>query len=137
MKFFSETISVETKRPFDFVQIDKKIEAVVKESKIKSGFVLLRSYHNTATILGNENDPSVLQDLEKILRKLLPDDFSWAHSYEGANNARAHQAVSLLGQTHWVSIENGQLKLGTWQSIFLVEFFEARTRKVEVLVIGT
>lgn len=137
MKFFTKTISVETKKPFDFVQIDQEIGKVAKESKIKDGFVLLRSYHNTATILCNENDPSVLQDLEKVLRKLLPDDFSWSHSYEGVNNARAHQAVSLLGHTHWIPFKNGQLKLGAWQSLFLVEFFEARTRKVEVVVIGT
>ena len=136
MKLFSKTISVETKKPFDFVQIDQEVKEAVKESKIKNGFVLLRSYHNTATILCNENDPTVLQDLEKILRKLLPDNFSWAHSYEGADNARAHQAVGLLGHTHWVPVENGQLKLGTWQSLFLVEFFEPRNRKVEMIVVG-
>jgi secondary thiamine-phosphate synthase enzyme len=136
MKFFSKTISVKTKKPFDFVQIDQKVKEVVKKSEIKSGFVLLRSYHNTATILCNENDPTVLQDLEKILRKLLPDGLSWSHTYEGINNARAHQAVNLLGHTHWVPLEDGQLKLGTWQSLFLIEFFEARTRKVAVVIVG-
>lgn len=136
MKFFSKTILISTQKPFDFVQIDEDINKVAAESKIKNGFVLLRSPHNTATIICNENDSSVLKDLENVLKSLLPDDFSWSHSYEGIDNARAHQAVVLLGQTHWLPLENGQLKLGTWQSLFMVEFFQARSRKVEVMVVG-
>jgi secondary thiamine-phosphate synthase enzyme len=136
MKFFSKTIQVATEKPFDFVQIDEEVKKVVMESKVKNGFVLLQSPHNTATVICNENDPTVLQDMERVLRNLLPDDFSWSHSYEGIDNARAHQAVALLGHTHWVPLENGQLQLGTWQSLFLVEFFQGRTRKVKVTVVG-
>jgi secondary thiamine-phosphate synthase enzyme len=136
VKFFSKTVSVTTRKPFDFVVIDNEANRIVAESKIKNGFVLLRSPHNTATVICNENDRTVLGDIEKVLKKLLPKDFPWAHNYEGLNNARAHQAVSLLGHTHWVPIESGRLKLGTWQSIFLLELFEGRRRRVEVVVVG-
>ena len=136
MKFFSKTVSVATRKPFDFVAVDDEVSQIVAESKIKSGLVLLRSPHNTATVICNENDRTVLEDIEKVLKKLLPDDFPWAHNYEGIDNARAHQIVSLLGHTHWVPIENGKLKLGTWQSIFLLELFEGRRRRVEVVVVG-
>ena len=136
MKIFSKTILIKTKKPFDFVIIDGKVEQVVKESGIKNGFVLLRSPHNTATIICNENDPTVLEDLKNNLKRIFPDDFDWQHSYEGIDNARAHQIVTLLGQSHWVPIEEGALKLGTWQSLFLVEFFRGRERKVEIVVVG-
>lgn len=136
MKFFSITIQVATRKPFDFVKIDTAVNKVIRQSKIKNGFVLLRSPHNTATIICNEDDPTVLEDMKKTLKKLLPDNFSWSHNYEGVDNARAHQAVALLGHTHWVPLENGKLKLGAWQSFFLVEFFQARSRKVEITTVG-
>ncbi len=136
MKFFSKTISAATRAPFDFVVIDNQIDKTITESKIKQGFLLLRSPHNTATIICNENDQAVLRDTEGVLKKLLPDDFPWAHRYEGVDNARAHQIVSLLSHTHWLPIENGKMKLGTWQSIFLLELFEGRQRRVEIVVVG-
>ncbi len=136
MKFFSKTISVTTQKPFDFRVIDDQLNQVIAESKIKKGFILLRSPHNTATVICNEGDSSVLKDIEGTLKKLLPDNFSWAHSYEGVDNARAHQVVSLLGHTHWAPIADGKLKLGTWQSIFFLELFEGRQRRVEAIVVG-
>jgi len=136
MKFLVKTITVNTQKAFDFVKLNAELNQVVKESGLKKGFVLVRSNHTTAALICNEDDPTVLNDLEKSLRNLLPDNLGWSHTMEGINNARAHQAVSLLGQTHWLPIENGQLKLGTWQSLFLVELFQARTRKVEVIVVG-
>jgi secondary thiamine-phosphate synthase enzyme len=136
MRFSSKTITIATKKPFDFVQIDDQVRKAIAESKIKNGFVLLRSCHTTAALVCIENDKDVLRDLEAVIRKLLPDGLGWAHTYEGTNNARAHQAVSLFGQTHWLPIENGQLKLGTWQALFLIEFFEGRSRKIEVTLAG-
>jgi len=136
MKIFSKTILIKTKKPFDFVLIDEKINQVIAESKVNNGFVLLRSPHNTATIICNEDDPTVLADFKKNLKRLFPDELPWEHSYEGVNNARAHQVISLLGQTHWVGIENGKLKLGRWQSLFLIEFFQGRERRIEVIIVG-
>jgi len=136
MKFFSKNLTVKTQKSFDFVRIDKAVQKTVTESKIKNGFVLLRSPHTTAALVCIENDQNVLRDLKAVLRKLLPDNFGWTHLDEGVSNARAHQAVSFLGQTHWLTVENGQLKLGPWQSLFLIEFFESRNRRIEAMVVG-
>lgn len=137
MKILQKTIEIRTREPFEFVQIDDKIQAVVEESRIKDGFVLLRSPHNTAAITCNEPDPSIYHDAKRIIEKILPNDFDWEHDYEGVINARAHQATMLLfGQTHWLAIKNGQIVLGTWQGIFFVELFEGRNRKVETVIVG-
>ena len=136
MKFFSKTIEIKTQKVFDFIKINHQVEKVILESKVKNGFALLRSAHTTAALICFESDSEAIEDLKNILKKLLPDDFPWTHTMEGTNNARAHQAVALLGQTHWLPIENGQIKLGTWQSIFLIEFFQGRTRKITVSIIG-
>ncbi len=137
MKFVQKTVEVKTRGVFEFVRIDEKIQTVVAESGIKNGFVLLRSPHNTATITCTEPDASIHRDAKRIIEKILPEDFDWEHSYEGAVNARAHQAIMLLfGQTHWLPIKNGKIVLGTWQGIFFVELFEGRRRRVETVIVG-
>jgi secondary thiamine-phosphate synthase enzyme len=137
MEIFYKTIEVRTEKAFEFIQVDSQIQEVVTESGIKEGFVLLRSPHNTATITCNEPDASIHRDAQKIMERILPKDFDWEHAYEGVTNARAHQAVMLLfGQTHWLAIKNGKILLGTWQGIFVVELFEARERKVELVIVG-
>ncbi len=136
MKIFQETISVETSGVFEFVKIGGKIQEAVEKSKIKNGFVLLRSPHNTATIVCNEEDQSVLDDLKNVMLRTTPDSLGFKHSYEGIDNARAHQIVSLLGHCHWLPIKDGKISLGTWQAIFLLELFEPRRRKVETVIVG-
>lgn len=136
MKIFQETIAVETKKVFGFVNISDKIQEAVDRYKVKNGFVLLRSPHNTATILCNENDQSVLDDLKKVTLSLTPNSLGLKHSYEGIDNARAHQIVSLLGHCHWLPIKDGKISLGTWQSVFLLELFEARRRRIEAVIVG-
>lgn len=136
MRTHSAAVPVRTGKVFDFVEITDEVQEVVDESGIRNGFVLLRSTHNTATVLCNENDPSVLADLENTLKRLLPGEAPWSHSYEGIENARAHQAVALLGHTHWVPIKGGKLVLGTWQALFLLELFEGRSRRIDIFAIG-
>jgi secondary thiamine-phosphate synthase enzyme len=136
MKIFQETITVETRKVFDFVNLDEKIQEAVEKSKVKNGFVLLRSPHNTATIVCNEDDQLVLDDLKRVMLSLTPESLGLKHSYEGIDNARAHQIVSLLGHSHWLPIRDGKISLGTWQSIFMIELFEARRRRVEVMIVG-
>lgn len=136
MKIINKSIEVKTRNLFDFVSLDESLHQIVSESGIKNGVLLLRSPHTTAAIICNEKDPDVHEDLIKVIEKVIPQDQSWQHRYEGNTNARAHQAVSFLSSQHWVPIENEELLLGTWQGIFLVELFESRKRRVDVTLIG-
>ncbi|MFA0778626.1 MAG: hypothetical protein RJAPGHWK_000116, partial [Candidatus Fervidibacter sp.] len=80
----------------------------------------------------NENaDPSVRVDILEHLRRLVPVTEHYRHT-EG--NADAHIKAVLVGNSLWVPIVNGQLRLGTWQGIFLCEFDGPRNRKVWVEV---
>ena len=65
------------------------------------------------------------------LEKIVPFSDHYRH-VEG--NSAAHIKASMLGASETVFIENGELVLGTWQSIFFCEFDGPRTRKVIVLI---
>jgi secondary thiamine-phosphate synthase enzyme len=49
-------------------------------------------------------------------------------------NSAAHIKASIVGASETVFIENGELVLGTWQSIFFCEFDGPRSRKVMVML---
>jgi len=110
------------------VDITDKVRTLLRESKIKSGICYVFVPHTTAAVTINENaDPDVIKDIIRTLDKLIPLNDHYRH-IEG--NAAAHVKSSLLGASQTVFIENGDLVLGTWQSIFFCEFDGPRTRKV-------
>jgi secondary thiamine-phosphate synthase enzyme len=77
--------------------------------------------HATAAIVVNENDdPNVGVDLLTALGRLVPEHEGWLHDRVD-DNAQAHILASLLGPSEIVPIENGDLRLGRWQGLMLVE----------------
>jgi len=60
----------------------------------------------------------------------------YEHNYEGRINATAHLKSNFLGTFVTIPMREGKLVLGTWQSVFFVELFEPKSRKIVVTVIG-
>jgi len=117
----------------ELIDITDRIRTCLKENPIKSGLCHVFIPHTTAAVTINENgDPDVPKDIIKTLDNLVPIDNFYRH-VEG--NAAAHIKASLFGSSQTVIIENGDLILGTWQSIFFCEFDGPRTRKVFVKLI--
>lgn len=128
------SIDIHTLRRLEFVDITDKIGKVVKESRVSEGVCHVFAPHTTAGLTINENaDPSVKADILNTLNKLVPQNGGYAHT-EG--NSDAHIKSSILGNTKSIFIENGYLKLGTWQGIFFCEFDGPRRRKVWIRIEG-
>jgi len=129
-----KTLSIETKRQIEVVDITEMVQGALDESGIRSGLCVLYVPHTTAGITINEGaDPDVMRDLIGKLSEIIPLNGHYLHR-EG--NAAAHIKTSILGSSEVVIIENGRLVLGTWQSIFLCEFDGPRHRRVLVKMIG-
>ncbi len=96
-----------------------------------SGTATVFVEHTTAAIAINEAESRLLADFEDALAELVPDD-GWAHD-EIDNNADSHVRSLLLGPSETLPVENGQLGLGIWQSVLLVECDGPRERTVQVL----
>jgi len=127
--------TVRTNSRFEMLDITGQVRSLLKESKIKSGICHLFIPHTTAAVTINENaDPDVPRDIIIALDRLIPFMGNYRHR-EG--NAAAHIKSSLIGVSETIFIENGDLLLGTWQSLFFCEFDGPRTRKVFVKLIPT
>jgi secondary thiamine-phosphate synthase enzyme len=129
-----EKITVQTRKRNDFVEITDKIDSIVKSKNIKSGICFIFVPHTTCGLTINENaDPSVKRDIMDKFEELVPENDRYSHS-EG--NADSHIKSTITGHSLTVFIEDGILKLGTWQGIFLCEFDGPRAREVWIKIIG-
>jgi secondary thiamine-phosphate synthase enzyme len=132
-----ERVSVRTKGNGDFAEITGAVAETVTRSGVREGIVLLRSRHTTAAITCSEPDPRLHADMVDALRATFPESRPYRHIEEGAENAVAHIATSMLfGESTWAPIRNGRLDLGTWQHLYVVELYEPRVREVDLVIMG-
>ena len=102
------------------------------------GLLTLLVKHTSASILIQENaDPEVKFDFIQFLERLVPHssspDMSYlTHTYEGPDDMPAHIKSGLLPTTLSIPVKNGQMMLGTWQGIYLVEH-RVSPRKREIV----
>lgn len=128
-------LSIRTNSRFEMIDITRAVADAVKEENVVSGICYVFVPHTTAAVTINENaDPDVPRDIIMELDKVIPFHDNYRHM-EG--NSAAHIKTSLIGSSEAVFIENGNLVLGTWQSLFFCEFDGPRTRKYMVKVIAT
>lgn len=126
-------IEINTTEKVHFVDITQKIENAVNNAKTKNGICIVFIPHTTAAVTINENaDPDVSTDMIKEINKIVPFSDNYRH-FEG--NSAAHIKSSMIGVSETIIIENGKLKLGRWQGIYLCEFDGPRRRKVWVKTI--
>ncbi len=122
-------ISVGTPLREVLVDITARVQHAVAESDLKfTGVIYIFVPHTTAGLTINEGaDPAVAKDMIDGLSRLVPRDATYRH---GEGNSDAHIKASLVGNHLAVPVEQGQVRLGTWQSIYLAEFDGPRTRRV-------
>jgi secondary thiamine-phosphate synthase enzyme len=122
------TLEVPTHRHVVFVDITREIAALVRGRG--DGLVSVYVPHTTAGVTINENaDPSVRDDLEMALDRLVPAGLPFTHA-EG--NSDAHVKASLMGSSVCVPVRAGTMQLGTWQGIYFAEFDGPRSRRTLV-----
>jgi secondary thiamine-phosphate synthase enzyme len=129
-----ETITVETKRREETIDITSRVKAAVTRAKIEDGIVTVTVAHTTAAVFVNENaDSDVQKDLLTALERMVPRDAKYDHA-EG--NGPAHIKSVLVGNSVTLAIRDGAIALGTWQGVYLAELDGPRERSATITVIG-
>ena len=120
-------IRIETAARRQMVDVSRQVDRALKELELESGWCRVFVPHTTAAVVVNESaDPDVARDLLACYAALVPDvDFQHA---EG--NSDAHFLSTVLGGEVTLPVEEGALRLGTWQGVFLVELDGPRTRRL-------
>lgn len=145
MKCVTRAITVRTTRGPQFVDITDQVAAIVREASLHNGFAIVFSRHTTAAIRINENEPMLIRDMEQFLEKVAPAQAYYNHNdsahspaphRQDGPNGHAHCQQLLLGASEAVPITEGDLVLGQWQRLFLVELDRGREREVVVQLVG-
>ena len=126
----SDTFTLKTAGHMEMVDITDNVQRIIHTQKHEEGYCYLFNPHTTAGLTINEGaDPDVQTDIVNAFQRMVPKDIPYRHA-EG--NSRSHVMASLMGSHLTIAVENGQLRLGTWQRIFFCEFDGPRTRKVHL-----
>ncbi len=129
-----------------FRDITDAVRGIVQQARIVVGQVTVFSQHTTAAIILQEHEPLLLDDLRDRLQAWAPTGAYYRHNdfeirtvnmhEDEPENGHSHVQHMLLGTSETIPVLNGDLHIGEFQSIFLVELDEARDRRVSVTVLG-
>lgn len=141
-----ERLRYVTSRAPQFLDITEGVRTTVQRVGLMYGFVVVFSRHTTAAVRVNEAEPLLLQDMEALLARIAPAGVYYRHNdlavrtvnrtEEEDMNGHAHCQHLLLGASETIPVEEGELLLGRWQRIFLVELDRPRPREVIVQACG-
>jgi secondary thiamine-phosphate synthase enzyme len=124
----TETISIGTDTRLTCLDITDQVGAIVPHEA--DGTVTVFAQHTTCGVTVTEAEPRLLGDIEEFLSALVADT-GWNHD-EIDDNADAHLRASLVGPDVTIPVVDGELHLGTWQSVVLVECDGPRERSITV-----
>jgi len=117
----SSLLTVQTSRR-GFTDLTTEIAKFVTDARAKEGAVTLFIRHTSASLTIQENaDPSVLEDLTTALDRLAPEHAGWRHDTEGPDDMPAHVKTMLTATSLHIPVLRGELALGTWQAVYLIE----------------
>lgn len=126
-------LHIRSHRKYEMLDITREVADIVRHANLPEAICSVYVTHATAAIVINENDdPNVCLDVLDALDKLIPEG-GWRHDRVD-NNAAAHIKSAILGPGETIPVHDGQLVLGTWQAIMLVELDGPRERRVVVTV---
>jgi secondary thiamine-phosphate synthase enzyme len=129
----SSLLTVQT-RGVGFTNLTSELAKFVREAQAREGAVTLFIRHTSASLTIQENaDPAVLKDLTTALDRAAPENAGWTHDTEGPDDMPAHIKTMLTATSLQVPVLNGELALGTWQAIYLIEH-RARPHRREVVL---
>lgn len=122
----------------DVLDLTGEIRRIVAEAEVENGQVTAFVRGSTAAIATMEYEPGGIHDLCEMLDRLIPPSGDYEHNRLNQDtNSHAHQRASIVGPSLTVPIVGGNLALGTWQQVVLLDFDDRpRERTVLVQLIG-
>ncbi len=138
----AETLTVPTHERLELINITEQLAEQVRSSGIRDGLALVSSLHTTLALFINEFQGALLGDICTFLEESVVRNRYYKHNDPNFSdcdrlNADAHLRAMLLGHSLAVPVRNGDLMLGTYQSVILAELDGPRDRSLQLQILGT
>jgi secondary thiamine-phosphate synthase enzyme len=107
---------------FQVFNVTEQARAAVRSAGIREGSALIFYGHTTGAVIVTEHEAGILVDLEDAWAKIAPPDYAYKHHLRGWDaNGAAHIGAALLGQSVTVPVLDGDLLIGAFQEIVVVD----------------
>ena len=137
----TEVLHFETIAANEFLDLTEDVREHVARSGIRHGQVTVMTPHTTMTVAINESEKGFLNDFRRILGEMVPMEGYYEHDDHELRtenlqedefiNGHSHVRQLLTGSTSvTVPVVEGELVLGRWQRVLLVELDQPRARRV-------
>ena len=149
MKSVSITATVEAEARLGIVDLSDELRRAVKDSGVAQGLVVAFCLHTTCSLVINEWEDGLRDDLTARLEEMAPRSGYYAHDdaarrtqnlvsdEDERRNGHSHIAQMLLGGTsQTIPVADGEPALGRWQRLWLIELDEPKERGVRFTVLG-
>ena len=117
----NKIIKFETKGFNDIIDITK--EASDFASEFTEGLLNIFVQGSTLSVTTIEYEEGVIEDLKNAISRIAPEDIEYIHNLKwGDGNGFSHVRSAILGPSISIPINEGLLRLGTWQQIVVIDF---------------
>lgn len=126
----------------EFMDITDIVNKEIKRSKTKNGIIVLHCGHTTCGLKIMENEILSLSDIDDFLKRIVPDSIQYAHDKINLRqvppneriNGVSHVRMLFFDTSITLPIQNGELLLGEWQRLFLIEMDGSPCRERTVTI---
>jgi secondary thiamine-phosphate synthase enzyme len=120
------------------VDLTEGVRSIVARSGVEAGVAAVFAVGATVGVTTIEYEPGAVTDLQALLDRLVPPEGPYEHNVRNHDtNAHSHLRAALIGPSETIPIVGGELGLGTWQQIVLLDFDDRpRERIVSVQILA-
>lgn len=137
----AETLPFSSSSRLQIEDLTDVVMAAVQRMGVREGTVTVQSLHTTCAVVVNESQDALQEDFLAYLQTLVDPGTAWKHD-DGVfsdcdrRNTDSHLRALLLSPSVTLQVNGGELVLGTWQRVLVVELDGPRTRAIRIQVMG-
>ncbi len=121
-------IVIKTKKEREIVDITPQIQVAAKENKAKDGVCHLFILHTSAALTTADLDNGTDLDMLDAFSAMVPR-LQFRHPHN-PGHVKDHIISSVIGPSLCIPVEKGELVLGAWQKIVLIELGGPKERTI-------
>lgn len=138
MRVYTESFTLSTRGGSELLDITGHVASCLGRHHLHAGIVTVFVTGSTASVTTTEFEPGLKRDIPEALDRLAPQERRYHHDdtwHDG--NGHSHVRAALIGPSLTIPFADGELLLGTWQQIVLIDHDNRpRERTIIVQVIG-
>jgi secondary thiamine-phosphate synthase enzyme len=138
MEILTERFTISSKGDSEVLDITERVAEILAQRNLREGLITVFVAGSTASITTTEFEPGLRRDIQDALQRIAPQGSRYHHDdtwHDG--NGHSHVRAAIMGPSLTIPFSQGQLLLGTWQQIVLVDHDNrSRDRTIYVQVMG-